>query len=78
MSTESAVLDLARDIERYALRTKAKKITVTTRPDIAERFQNEEKQLFQILEDRFGIEVKFELREFLLSSFMEALHYIIS
>ena len=75
-STESAVLDLARDIERYALRTKRKAIKVVTRKDIVDRFLNEEKQLYQTLLDRFDLDIKFEVEKVSVDRLVEALYDI--
>ncbi|SMF67088.1 Rne/Rng family ribonuclease [Pseudobacteriovorax antillogorgiicola] len=76
LSTESAVLDLARDIERFALRTKSKKIFVTTRQDIIDRFMNEEEQLFQLLVERFDIEIALQPGRAEIESLQEALYDI--
>ena len=76
MSTESAVLDLARDIERFALRSKQKKITITTRQDVADRFLNEEKQLYQMIVERFGLEISFDTSRVSIAQLEEALYDI--
>lgn len=73
LSTESAVLDLARDIERLALRRDApQKILVTARQDIIDRLQNEEKQYYDLLVERFGLDIEFCSNQISVKDLQEA------
>lgn len=63
MSPETLVYDMARDIERFALRTGQKKIKVRARQDLLDRFMNEDKQLYQDLVDGFQLELDLEISD---------------
>ncbi len=58
LTTASAVLEMVREIERYVLRTGHKHIRIVTREDIIERFLNEEKQLYELLVEKYDLNIE--------------------
>ena len=58
LKPQSIVLEMMRDLERFARRTGHKSIAIHTREDIVDRLQHEEKQLFKQVTDRLELEVE--------------------
>ncbi|MCX6130420.1 MAG: Rne/Rng family ribonuclease [Proteobacteria bacterium] len=59
-SRESLVYELVRDIERFYLRTGQKEVRVRLRDDVQDLLLNEERTLFNVLQEKYAIELKFE------------------
>lgn len=76
LSNETSVLELARDIERYVLRTSQKSIHVHTRQDIIDRCQDEERDLFQVLKEKYEISIDFTADKVPIHRLKEALYDI--
>lgn len=58
LSTASAVLEMVRDIERYALRSQDKNLKIVARTEVIERFLNEEKQLYEQLIEKYSLQIE--------------------
>lgn len=67
-SPESLVYELVRDVERFHLRTGQREIRVKIRDDVQDMLLNEERPLFNVLQEKYAIVLTFEPTQ--LSSLM--------
>ena len=57
LKPQSIVLELMRDLERFARRTNNREVIIHTREDVIDRLRNEEKQLFEEVAAKHGLNV---------------------
>lgn len=74
LSKETLIYDISRDIIRHIVHSKFKKIKLSVREDLFESFRNEEKQMIDYLEDRYGISITLEKIEY-SRSMLEQINY---
>jgi ribonuclease G len=59
-SRESLVYEMVRDVERFHIRTGQKSIRVRVRDDVQDMLLNEERPLFNVLQEKYDIELVME------------------
>jgi ribonuclease G len=59
-SRESLVYEMVRDVERFHIRTGQKSIRVRVRDDVQDMLLNEERPLFNVLQEKYDIELIME------------------